>query len=572
MILDLSFNAKLNSDFASDFEEIANNSREEFNEYISFISEPFKQNLDWWVLSPPSRNTYASSLFHYFCVIKFTKLILSKKKFKNLEIIIDSKVLKRAIERLLIKEKKLKIKIILKKNNFKKFFFKNGFRYKFIFIKRVIRLILARVLNIFFNTKLPKKSITLLDTFVSPEYLNNDRWYGVLWEKLNNSQKSQVFFVPTVINTSIINFFKVISSLKRNERNNFIKEDYLNIEDLFFAYNHRKRVKKIQIKPFKLFGIDLTEIVREEILYYEDIDSIFEALLTYRFLGGLSRKGINIKNAYDWFEGHSIYKAWNLVISKFHKGSKKIGYRAFFKSYPLYLSTYPIQIEKVSGVLPDIFALQGEGSEEDLKEFDNSLKTFLIPAFKSEYITNWNFEENLAKKNILVALPISIEASIRIIKILIKESKKISLIDKDIKIILKTHPTNSNEIIKKKLLIDIPKNYIFTEEKYFSKLLKESFTLITEASSTALESLACGVPVLIIKNNKGFTYDPLPKNLSEIIVKKVSSSNDIFSALSEFYSPSKKNRETIKKMAANIRSKYFQPVTKNGIENFIDPR
>jgi len=572
MILDLSFNAKFNSDFAGDFEEIANDSREEFNDYVSFISEPFKQNLDWWVLSPPSRNTYASSLFHYFCVIKFTKTILFKKKYEKLEIIIDSKVLKKALESLLIKDQKSSVTIKLKKNNFFIIFFNNYLRYKFVFIKRFIRLILARVLNVFLKTMSPKNSITLLDTFISPEYLNQDRWYGVLWEKLNNSQKSQLFFAPTIINTSILNFFKVILSLKKNERNNFVKEDFFNIKDLIFAYNHHKRIKKLQIKSLKLYDIDLTEIAKEEILNYEDIDSIFEALLTYKFLEGLSKKAIKIKNAYDWFEGHSIDKAWNLGISKFHKDSKKIGYRAFFKSYPLYLSTYPIKIEKASGVLPDIFALQGEGSEEDLREFDSSLKTFLIPAFKSEYVTKWTFEENLVKRNVLISLPVSIETSIRIIKILIRESKKLALIDKDIKIIFKTHPTHSNDMIKKKLCIDLPGNYIFTKEKFFPSLLKDSFALITEASSTALESLACGIPVIIIKNKEGLTYDPLPRNLPEIIVKKVLSSNDIFLTLNEFYSPSKEKREIIKKMALNIRSKYFQPVTKTGIENFINPK
>ena len=434
MILDLRFNAVLNPKFSLTFQEISLNSRKEFNEYVSFISKPFFKDIDWWVLSPPSRNTYASPLFHNFCSIKLIQKIIDEKEYIDLVILVDSHELKKIFEDLLNKEKNIAIKVIFKVKILIKLkrFIKYHFDYQLTFFKRCLRIIIARILAIYYKVEQPAETLTLLDTFISPQYIEEDRWYGVLWKNLNRLQKTQVFFVPTIINASIFKFIKIVVNAKKNDRNNFIKEDFLDFGDLLFAYCHKKRIKKLAINSSDLWEIDLKGLVIEEINTFGDVESIFEALLTYKFLRGLAKKNIKVNLSYDWFEGHAIDKAWNLGVSKFHKSAKKVGYRAFFKSYPLYLSTYPITSERDAGVLPDIFALQGEGSIKDIKEYDSNLKSFLIPAFKSEYISKWSFSDSSLDKNILITLPISKDSSIRITEVLINESQKLSAINKNI--------------------------------------------------------------------------------------------------------------------------------------------
>ena len=48
----------------------------------------FESNIDWWVLSPPSRNTYASPLFHNFCCIKFLTETLDNDEFQISSILV----------------------------------------------------------------------------------------------------------------------------------------------------------------------------------------------------------------------------------------------------------------------------------------------------------------------------------------------------------------------------------------------------------------------------------------------------------------------------------------------------
>ena len=103
MKVDLRFHSELNSEFNQLFNEVALASRAEFNDFITSISKNFLGNIDWWVESPASRNTYASSLFHYYCSAKFILEIIQDKNCVIDEIEVDSKELKQIIEKILRK-------------------------------------------------------------------------------------------------------------------------------------------------------------------------------------------------------------------------------------------------------------------------------------------------------------------------------------------------------------------------------------------------------------------------------------------------------------------------------------
>ena len=64
--------------------EIRNN-RKQFTNWIGRISEKFyKNNLDWHISTPASRNPFVSNLYHNICTTKtFIKLIKKKNIFQN---------------------------------------------------------------------------------------------------------------------------------------------------------------------------------------------------------------------------------------------------------------------------------------------------------------------------------------------------------------------------------------------------------------------------------------------------------------------------------------------------------
>ena len=64
----------------------------------------------------------------------------------------------------------------------------------------------------------------------------------------------------------------------------------------------------------------------------------------------------------------------------------------------------------------------------------------------------------------------------------------------------------------------------FQNLKFTRPFLPESASLLTtEVSSTCLEALACGIPVIMIENENGLTYDPVPKNIHGEMVRKTRS-------------------------------------------------
>ena len=218
--------------------------------------------------------------------------------------------------------------------------------------------------------------------------------------------------------------FKDIISLHRRAqlsvRNYIFKENYLTLKDIIFAFRHKKRIRKIKIQRISLLGYEFSDLIKEELNNHSDINTVIESILTYRFIDRFNQAGVKVRLAIDWFEGQALDKAWNMGFNNYFPKTKRIGYRPT-ESFPLYLSSYPIPIEKEAHVIPDVMALQGKGTVLTVKEFLPNLDTIVIPSFKCQYV--WEFSENKlsqSKYMVLVTLPISINYSILIINRLIK--------------------------------------------------------------------------------------------------------------------------------------------------------
>ena len=574
MNLDLRFNASLPPEVTPLFNKVSELNRNPFNEFIDSISRPLIDNIDWWSENVASRNTYASPLFHYFCCVKLIDLLLKEKKFVIEEIILDSKELKKILELLVTRSKFNKVRFVYSPGFTLviKRYAKNIFYYEWLLFRRSIQLIIAR-LTLGNSYKRPQeKSLVLVDTFLTKEFLMEDRWYGSFWDHLNEEQKKEVFFVPTIINTSVWDIKKIFEFLRNSNRNNLIKDDFLNLGDLFYCYRHKRRVKNISIEPYEIEGtkINLSGLAQEDLRHNRDIFSLTESLLTYRFIYRLSEFDIKIRLAIDWFEGHSLDKLWNLAIKEFYPNVKRIGYETF-RSFPYYLSTFPTKLEKDAGTIPDVFAVQGDGCIEIVKEFLSDIDVITIPAFKYEHVWNRPNQNSFSEcQELLVTFPISVEASVKILDLLIDANNKDVERREDFKFLIKPHPTNSIQEITKKIKRVIPENFIFVEGMSFDKLLFKSSILITEASSTCLEAFAYGKPVIVVENPTGLTYDPVPKNIPNYLFKKCKDSAGIREAIDKFLVFSDKELRRNQKKGNEIRKEYFEKVSSEGIKRFLD--
>ena len=569
-VLDLRDSNDLSKEISSLFYETALSSREEFNNFISDFNLKNKSNLDWWSENTSSRNTYASKLFYNFCCIKFVNVLFKDRSIDIDEIVVDSIALKNILEKLIKKKFSSSIKVSLKKkwSVQAKLSFKFLY-YSYFFFERVLRIFLARMYFRKNHSSISNKFI-LVDTFLSQDFIEKDRWYGDFYNLLTKEDKKEILFVPTILSSSLVSTLKIFRQINKSNRNFLVKESYIEIRDLIFAFSHLFRLNKLEISSYFIEDIDICDLIREDIWSNRDVFSIYESIINYKFFLNLSKTDIKISLAINWFEGHCIDQTWNLALKNFFPKVKRIGYQTY-RSFPLYLSVFPIESEKETRVIPDTMAVQGEACRKDVKIFLPELNTISVPAFRSKNIWNNHPRNKDISGNILVSLPLNQNTSLKILDIIFSLSDEIKVSRNNFLFLIKPHPQNKKEKLLDKIKIKIPENILFLDSKEnFYKLLEKSTLLITEASATCLESLASGVPVIVIKNKNGFFYDPIPSDTPEIMYKICSDKLDLSNAINYYCDFSSSDKNKLMEIGELIKKNYFEPISEFGIKKLIN--
>jgi hypothetical protein len=569
-ILDLRFDGKLPAEISSLFNTISYELRPKFNEIVTEISTQLKKNLDWWVQGPASRNTFNSPFFHYYCLLHLISKLIERDEFPFSRALVDSAEFKSIVQSMLTDSGVSGCSVQYNKLSIGKFIKRRFLMTPGLVAKKIIQQVLAKVSGRSNQKGLRDKPIVIIDTFMMADYTRNDRWYGQLWESLTDEVKEETYFVPTLVSTPISRMAQVYRELRNNVRNFIIREDFLTLSDIIYASQHKRRIKKIRIKPTHVLGYDLSKLIEEELSCCNDLLTIMESLLTYRFVQRLKNNGVEVRLAIDWFEGQVIDKAWNYGFNKFYPEAKTVGYRAF-ESFPFYLCSYPIPVEEQSGLLPKVIAVQGRGTIATVREFFPDLKVIVIPSLRTQHV--WDSDLGQKRKDqvsILVSLPISLKTSVRIIEQLLEASKLVDCKGKKIVYIIKPHPTYIEEHVRANLDVELSNSFVFTNEKPLPPLLHSSELLISEASSVCLEALACGLPVIVVENQEGLTFDPIPRCIAEEIVRKTRSVSQLVEAIEHYIHADLEKQKQLQLLGLEIRSDYFEPLSKEGINRFFD--
>ncbi len=577
-VLDLRFHGSLPSSLCAEFEEVAYSCRGPFNDMVTRLSAPNMSNLDWWVQGPASRNTFASPFFHHFCCLNFVQHLMAKRRFNFDVVVVDSPGVKKAIESILRSTAKLNCVVRFPRGSYAvlRFLRTSYAALLFFFLRRLFQYVAARTTRGLSRARVTSGPLTLIDTFATAAHVSDDRWYGALWTSLSERQRAQTYFVPSVVNTPLRFMRRAYTELREGSRNVLVKDDFLSVTDIIRAFLYRARRYKISLPPVCVCGSDIALLAREELVGNRDIPTVVDSLLTYRFIERLNQNGVRVKLAIDWFEGQVIDKAWNLGFKHHYPDARRIGYRAF-ESFPFYLCSYPIPVEIDAGVVPDVFAVQGRGTIPTVREFVPDLDVIVIPSFKSQHVWDDGHEPGARDCGetfvALVALPISEYAAARIVERLFEALVGVRVEGRDVRYIVKPHPTVDARRVLDRISRPLPAEVIFSSEQSFGRLLRQSDLLITEASSTCLEALAVGLPVIIMANETGLTYDPVPAAIPRFVCRKARTRNELIEAIASFAARSAHEIEEQRAIGNRIRADYFEPVTDEGVARLMnEPR
>ncbi|MCK4815759.1 hypothetical protein KA005_08315, partial [bacterium] len=412
---------------------------------------------------------------------------------------------------------------------------------------------------------LPLEPLALIDTFVMPGYIEKDRYYPGMLDSLSEKEKQSVWFVPHLYGFRPWQFLQVVKRLRKSERNFLLKDDFLKFKDYWRLWRHFFRVRKLQVEPCLFQGVDISLLLREELTGFRGISSSYAPLLNFCFVKRLKQAGVNLRLVIDWFENQNLDRGWNAGFRRLFPDVEAMGYQGFIVSTH-YLCMYPTKVEKDSRVIPHKVAVIGKGLTQSARRFCSDLDVCIAPAFRFQHV--WRkrkYSPTANEYTILVALPIVINDAGYILKLLAPAANEGT---DGVHFWIKPHPTVSQSQIQTAFGSEWPKEFEFVSGD-FNDCVEKSNLLISSASSVCLETLAKGIPVIVVGNRHGLTHNPIPETITEDIWQLCYTQEETADAI-QFYknrSPEKiKEHESI---GRRVRKEYFEPVTREGVRRFL---
>jgi hypothetical protein len=568
LILDLCKNSQLQSHVFDALRKISCNKSNEFNDLIGNVSETLSKNVDWWVEQSASRNTLQSPLFYRFCCIHLIiKLIQSGTNIEK--VIVDSAALFKIIKEL--KEKKnLIFEIEGPEGELPsfQFYIRKSLKPFFEMYKKKRSQFRAAIKTKSLSTEPPRSGLTLIDKFVFPNFITKERYYNGLWDTLSSEQQQKTFFVPTLVMIKDEDFEEAYRELRNCDINFLIKEDYLTFSDLLFSLFHLFRVWFI--KPFtqQVASVDISSLIREEMLSRVGFNSALEGLLNYRFAQRLKEKSFDLSLVIDWWEGQPLDKGWNFGFHTFFPETPIKGYLGYVPRL-MELQLYPSESEVKFGVVPDTISTIGVQFSSDMESKKPPFQTETAPAFRFGHLWDNGIANERGSDDfkILLALSVMLDESVHILEQFI--ACGLDFEQNAIEILIKPHPTMSVEILKnyvgKKWI-----NHFREVEGFTPDYIRKSDLLITGMSSVGLEAVVMGVPVIVVEKLSGLSYNPIPDSVPKELWRNCRSPKEISEAVHQFKNRSTEDVTEHRELSANIKKDYFEPVTKESVYKFLE--
>ena len=368
--------------------------------------------------------------------------------------------------------------------------------------------------------------------------------------------------MPTLAYTSITELFNVYRQLRQSENNYILREDYITYFDIIYSILYIFRIRLIKVNDFNFSNINFSLIIKSELTKIKGDNIAIEGWINYFFFKRAKNKELNILKLIDWWENQSTDKGMNLGFKKYYPYSKSLGYLGYAPRF-LELQLMPSEYECRYNLIPDEISVHGKSLIDSISQLNKNLKVIVAPAFRYNYLWNINKKFNHKITNILVALPVLIDESIEIIKLLEKLINNLG--NNNIKFYIKTHPTTSQEIISKKINIS-GKNIIKTDEK-INNLLKLSDLVISSRSIVCLESIAIGIPTLIYENDNIITFNPIPKKIPNILWKSFKNYSELEKNLKYFSNDF--NNIVSSNLNDNLMKEYFEKINFENVKKFL---
>lgn len=540
--------------------QISDEIRTDFHETLRALLEKTHMEVAWLVSSTFSRNNYQSDVFRDICFL-FLAIRLVEGNHDITRVVLPSLSMERDL---------------------KHYFREHGYSVSVVTLRRLIKMIKAilrpyyklfRTASVFLRlwmlggmSRRPdlgsNQEITLITTFILKSSFNKpgnfiDRNYPGIMDYGFPEDNPHVYFVPQFYRGTLKK--KFMRFAQRSKSVNFlIKNDYLKFTDYLNVLFDAARIDPGFLRQTRLRGVGIGSILMHDFYRNKfELTNLYGSL-NYCFVRRLKGAGLKVKVVVDWYENQAFNKGLVKGFKDFYPCVEVRGYAGFIVDFHHDFHHKPTDYESSAGVIPDKIYVIGRGLESTYREFSSRVNVRVAPAYRFKHVLQNHIEISENARVVLVALPISYQDSVEALGVLAKVagSPKFS----DVVFDVKPHPALNFDRVRRKSSHNWPPNLRVVYGSFFEEL-RQACLMIGYNSSTCVEAIALGVPVIVVGNNKGFYQNPVPGSIPEEIWRFCLTEEAISDSISWFMNLQDPAYERIRQISNDVKKEYFEPPT-----------
>ncbi len=393
----------------------------------------------------------------------------------------------------------------------------------------------------------------------------HDRYYPGLLDGLDEDDKQNLVYLPTIVKPE--KFARTYREFRKMRPRFMVLDDFLHFGDYIRALLYPWRLLRIKIPEATFLGIDVLPLIKSDLRRFAGSYSSLAALLGHYFVPRLKARGVQVRHVVEWYENQVIDRGMISGFKKHYPKAAIIGYQGFVVSPNFYLHHRPTATDHAANVVPDTIAMTGRKLLGPLNEFCGNFSAVTAPAFRFSAI--WRkrrFYPDPDHFTILASLPIGRNDIEAIVMVIVAAAAKID--DQKIRFRIKPHPSFSVAAIKAMFSVAWPDSMSFVTGS-MNDHLEESDLFVSNASSSCIESLVLGVPVIVVGNRDGISANPIPKDMVPELWRECFDDSEFLDALARYRNMDAKTVAANRELGTAIRADYFEPVTPEGSRKLL---
>lgn len=492
-------------DIAKQLQETASKLKPIFVNYVGgFASE--KNSLYWLVSRFSEKNPYVSKLFLYVCYLHLSHQIANGQEH-TLVFIAENQLVRRELEhKFNLQPDKLRnlISNIIAPIQFGSRFITN----KLWFVVWNCYFIFLAKYKYKFHKKFDiSRPLILIHTFVKPgdftkEGQFNSLYFGELPKYIEKKGKKPIFF-PRVLDSRA--YESVVEKMASSNQRFLVPHAYLTFFDIFVVLANVIFKRLTISSPPKFENIDITFLIEND-LTTDLVDNRMMADLLYPcMLERFKQQGIDFERLIYTFENHAWEKVLCHSFRRFYPHTRLVGYQHSTFA-PMHLNYFISQKDQAVMPFPDRIITSGLQDEKILINAGFPRNIIVRGgAIRYAYLldTKQNKPHPEKRPTVLITSSISKSESIELLSKCYEAFKNTNY-----RILVKCHPYMPFVRFGSAAGISLPSNFEITNNP-ISILIPASDILVYSSSTTCIEALAMGVPVVHVKSSLFIDLDQL---------------------------------------------------------------